>query len=122
MAEPLAGTKEVTSLQNPLVKLIRALEMRKVRREHGLFVAEGAKVVATARDCGWVPRKPTSMASAPIDSTAPASASQPNGAFSQNGVCGSFSASCRLMSRHALQMTSGSINITALSSTTRIMC
>ena len=30
--------------------------MRKMRRETGLFVAEGAKVVATARDRGWTPR------------------------------------------------------------------
>ena len=34
--------RAVTSLQNPTVKAVRALDMRKVRRETGLFVAEGA--------------------------------------------------------------------------------
>ena len=45
----------VTSLQNPTVKAVRALEMRKVRRETGQFVAEGASVLVTARDHGWRP-------------------------------------------------------------------
>lgn len=47
--------RAVTSLQNPTVKAVRALEMRKVRRETGLFVAEGASVLMTARDHGWQP-------------------------------------------------------------------
>lgn len=50
------GTRAITSLQNERVKLIRSLEMRKVRRETGLFVAEGASVLVTARDAGWKPR------------------------------------------------------------------
>ncbi|MDQ4061386.1 MAG: RNA methyltransferase [Pseudomonadota bacterium] len=50
------SVRQVTSLQNPAVKLVRSLELRKMRRETGLFVAEGAKVVATARDRGWTPR------------------------------------------------------------------
>jgi RNA methyltransferase, TrmH family len=49
-------TRAITSLQNERVKLIRSLEMRKVRRETGLFVAEGASVLAMARDAGWAPR------------------------------------------------------------------
>jgi TrmH family RNA methyltransferase len=48
--------RAVTSLQNPTVKFIRSLEMRKVRRESGLFVAEGASLLVTARDTGWEPR------------------------------------------------------------------
>jgi TrmH family RNA methyltransferase len=48
--------RTVSSLQNPTVKFIRALEMRKVRRDTGLFVAEGASVLVTARDAGWQPR------------------------------------------------------------------
>ena len=40
-----AETRAITSLQNERVKLIRSLEMRKVRRETGLFVAEGASVL-----------------------------------------------------------------------------
>ncbi len=55
--DPRRGaTRAITSLQNERVKLIRSLEMRKVRRETGLFVAEGASVLVTARDAGWVPK------------------------------------------------------------------
>jgi TrmH family RNA methyltransferase len=48
--------RAITSLQNERVKLMRSLEMRKARRETGLFVAEGASVLVTARDAGWVPK------------------------------------------------------------------
>jgi TrmH family RNA methyltransferase len=55
--DPRRGaTRAITSLQNERVKLIRSLEMRKARRETGLFVAEGASVLVTARDAGWVPK------------------------------------------------------------------
>ena len=47
--------KPITSLQNDRVKAIRTLEMRKVRKETGLFVAEGASILITARDNGFVP-------------------------------------------------------------------
>jgi TrmH family RNA methyltransferase len=53
--ESIAAPKVVTSLQNERVKAIRALEMRKVRKETGLFVAEGASVLITAREHGFVP-------------------------------------------------------------------
>lgn len=43
----------ITSLQNARVKAIRALEMRKTRKETGLFVAEGSAVLLSARDAGW---------------------------------------------------------------------
>jgi TrmH family RNA methyltransferase len=49
------GPRAIISLQNERVKLIRSLEMRKVRRELGLFVAEGASVLVTAREAGWRP-------------------------------------------------------------------
>jgi RNA methyltransferase, TrmH family len=49
------GTRAITSLQNERVKLIRSLNMRKSRRETGLFVAEGTSVLVTARDAGWKP-------------------------------------------------------------------
>ena len=52
MLEP----KAITSLQNERVKAIRALEMRKARKETGLFVAEGASLLITARDNGFVPK------------------------------------------------------------------
>ncbi len=51
-----SSPRAITSLQNDSVKLIRSLEMRKARRETGLFVAEGASVLITARDNGWSPR------------------------------------------------------------------
>ncbi len=47
--------KAITSLQNERVKAIRALEMRKARKETGLFVAEGTSILITARDHGFVP-------------------------------------------------------------------
>ena len=47
--------KPITSLQNARVKAIRALEMRKVRKETGLFVAEGASLLVSAREHGFVP-------------------------------------------------------------------
>ena len=50
------GARIITSLQNERVKLIRSLHMRKARRETGLFVAEGASLLVTARDAGWKPR------------------------------------------------------------------
>jgi TrmH family RNA methyltransferase len=51
-----AGMRTITSLQNERVKLIRSLHMRKARRESGLFVAEGASLLVTARDAGRKPR------------------------------------------------------------------
>ncbi|MDQ0472593.1 TrmH family RNA methyltransferase [Labrys wisconsinensis] len=50
---PAPSHRLVTSLTNPLIKDIRALGMRKVREEAGLFVAEGLKLVADAIDGGW---------------------------------------------------------------------
>lgn len=47
--------KAITSLQNERVKAIRALEMRKERKETGLFVAEGTSLLVTARDNGFTP-------------------------------------------------------------------
>jgi TrmH family RNA methyltransferase len=54
--EPLRGIRAITSLQNERVKLVRSLDMRKTRRETGLFVAEGASILVTARDAGWMPK------------------------------------------------------------------
>ncbi len=47
--------KAITSLTNARVKAVRALEMRKARRETGLFVAEGAALLMTGRDAGHRP-------------------------------------------------------------------
>lgn len=51
MTEPLV----ITSLTNARVKAIRALDMRKERKETGLFVAEGASVLMTAAEHGVWP-------------------------------------------------------------------
>jgi RNA methyltransferase, TrmH family len=45
----------ITSLQNDRVKAVRALEMRKARKDTSLFVAEGASILITARQHGQVP-------------------------------------------------------------------
>jgi len=47
--------RPVSSLQNDRIKLVRSLELRKARRETGLFVAEGAALLVAARDAGWKP-------------------------------------------------------------------
>ncbi len=51
----MSTPKVITSLTNDRIKAIRALEMRKVRKETGQFVAEGAALLITARDQGFVP-------------------------------------------------------------------
>jgi len=54
-----AGTRapgrvhEVTSLQNPIVKSIRALGDKKERDASGLFLAEGLKLAIDALEGGW---------------------------------------------------------------------
>lgn len=45
----------IASPQNPTIKLIRSLDDKKNRQEHGLFVAEGEKVLERARQEGWEP-------------------------------------------------------------------
>lgn len=55
MSGPANAPLVVTSLQNDRVKSIRALEMRKERKATGLFVAEGASIIMTAREHGWQP-------------------------------------------------------------------
>lgn len=52
----MSGRVVITSLTNDRVKAIRALEMRKVRKETGLFLAEGLSLLITARDHGFVPK------------------------------------------------------------------
>lgn len=55
-SDPAHAARVITSLQNEQVKFIRSLDMRKVRRETGLFSVEGAALIVTARDSGWLPR------------------------------------------------------------------
>lgn len=49
----MRAPKHITSLGNDRVKAIRALDMRKERKESGLFVAEGASILMTAREHGY---------------------------------------------------------------------
>ena len=48
--------KLITSLTNDRIKAIRALDMRKERKETGLFVAEGVSILLTGRDQGFIPQ------------------------------------------------------------------
>ena len=52
----MTSPRTITSLTNDRVKFIRSLEMRKVRRETGLFVAEGVSILVTAREMGFAPQ------------------------------------------------------------------
>jgi RNA methyltransferase, TrmH family len=45
----------ITSAQNPLIKLLRSLDLKKTRKETGLFCAAGVKVLTRARSLGWTP-------------------------------------------------------------------
>ncbi|HEX8216272.1 MAG TPA: RNA methyltransferase, partial [Allosphingosinicella sp.] len=48
--------REITAFSNPLVKQVRALRDKKHRREAGLFVAEGLRILVEARETGRLPR------------------------------------------------------------------
>ena len=48
--------RTITAFSNPLVKQVRALRDKRHRREQGLFVAEGLRIVAEARDAGHLPQ------------------------------------------------------------------
>jgi TrmH family RNA methyltransferase len=45
--------RRVTSLANPEIKQIRGLALPKNRKQSGLFIAEGLKLVADAVETGW---------------------------------------------------------------------
>ncbi len=45
----------ITSAANPLIKTIRSLDRKKTRQETGLFLAEGARLVAEAAELGVWP-------------------------------------------------------------------
>jgi RNA methyltransferase, TrmH family len=48
--------REVTAFSNPTVKLLRSLRDKKSRRAEGLFLAEGLRILAEARDSGQLPQ------------------------------------------------------------------
>ncbi len=47
--------REISSFSNDTVKKLRSLRDRKARREAGLFLAEGLRILAEARDMGRLP-------------------------------------------------------------------
>jgi TrmH family RNA methyltransferase len=48
--------REVTAFSNSTVKLLRALRDKKARRAENMFLAEGLRILAEARDCGRLPK------------------------------------------------------------------
>jgi RNA methyltransferase, TrmH family len=48
--------RQVTAFSNPTVKRLRSLRDKKVRREEGLFLAEGLRILTEARDSGQLPQ------------------------------------------------------------------
>jgi TrmH family RNA methyltransferase len=46
---------QITSASNPQIKLLKSLHLKKARSETGLFLAEGARLVA--RDSGVLSRR-----------------------------------------------------------------
>ena len=47
--------RQVTAFSNATVKLLRSLRDKKARRSEGLFLAEGLRILAEARDSGRLP-------------------------------------------------------------------
>src|SRR3954470_24691068 len=48
--------RQITAFSNPLVKQVRALRDKKGRRESGLFMAEGLRILTEAREAGRLPK------------------------------------------------------------------
>jgi TrmH family RNA methyltransferase len=48
--------RQVTAFSNATVKLLRSLRDKKGRRSEGLFLAEGLRIIAEARDSGRLPQ------------------------------------------------------------------
>src|ERR1700754_827710 len=48
--------REITAFSNPLVKRVRNLREKRHRRDEGLFIAEGLRILAEAEEAGRLPR------------------------------------------------------------------
>ena len=48
--------REITAYSNPLIKRVRALREKRHRREEGLFLAEGLRILTEARETGRLPQ------------------------------------------------------------------
>ena len=47
--------REITAFSNPLIKRVRLLRDKKHRRDEGLFLAEGLRILTEAREAGRLP-------------------------------------------------------------------
>src|SRR3954452_14909540 len=47
--------REITAFSNPLIKRVRGLREKRHRREEGLFLAEGLRILAEAEEAGILP-------------------------------------------------------------------
>jgi TrmH family RNA methyltransferase len=47
--------RQITAFSNPLVKRMRSLREKRHRRDEGLFLAEGLRILTEARETGRVP-------------------------------------------------------------------
>ena len=47
--------REITAFSNSLVKRVRSLRDKKHRRDEGLFLAEGLRILTEAREAGHLP-------------------------------------------------------------------
>ncbi len=47
--------REITAYSNPLIKRVRTLREKRHRREEGLFLAEGLRILTEAREAGRIP-------------------------------------------------------------------
>ena len=47
--------REITAFSNPLIKRVRTLRDKKHRRDEGLFLAEGLRILTEAREAGRLP-------------------------------------------------------------------
>src|SRR3569623_1839796 len=47
--------RQITAFSNPLVKQVRGLREKKQRRQEGLFIAEGLRILTEARETGRLP-------------------------------------------------------------------
>jgi TrmH family RNA methyltransferase len=48
--------REITAFSNPLIKRVRNLREKRHRREEGLFIAEGLRILAEAEEAGRLPQ------------------------------------------------------------------
>src|SRR5947208_2734472 len=50
-----AVPREITAYSNPLIKRVRSLREKRHRREEGLFLAEGLRILTEAHEAGRLP-------------------------------------------------------------------